>query len=75
MKPLQAAAGSQTGNHRQQQHSQNVIEYRRTQDDAGGGDDSTPRSPSTRAVMPTLVATMAAPTKIASLEASPRSFM
>ena len=33
------------------------------------------KSPSTRAVIPTLVATMAAPTKIASLEASPRHFM
>ena len=35
----------------------------------------TPRSPSTRAVMPTLVATMAAPTNVASVVPSPRNHM
>jgi len=75
VKPGQSTGGGKADHDGQQHHAENVIKNGCAQDDLGGRVASTCKSPGTRAVIPTLVATIAAPTKIASVVASPRNFM
>ena len=62
----------QAAHHGQNQQSQHVIDHGRRQDDLARYGGSNPLAASTCAVIPTLVATMDAPTKMASWAVAPQ---